>query len=172
MRNLSNGGKFIVACFMFFITVEVLPSPWAIESLVDERAPGFTLRSLDGKEHSLFDFKGKVLILNFWASWCPPCRKEIPELQKLQGLYRGKKVAVVAVSTDRTLADVRAFLAKHPLTITVLHDSELKVWRKYKVFSLPTSFLIDGKGTIVKKFLGKTDWMSPEIKRQIDELLF
>ncbi len=157
---------------MFFITVEVLPSPWAIESLVDERAPGFTLRSLDGKEHSLFDFKGKVLILNFWASWCPPCRKEIPELQKLQGLYRGKKVAVVAVSTDRKLADVRAFLAKHPLTITVLHDSELKVWRKYKVFSLPTSFLIDRKGTIVKKFLGKTDWMSPEIRRQIDELLF
>ncbi len=159
--------------FVFFLllSTEALPDPWAIESIIGKRAPYFSLKGRDGREYSIIDFRGYVVVLNFWASWCPPCRKEIPALERLQKDYLGKRLKVITVSTDSRKADLDSFLKKYPIGLPVLHDSELKVWRKYRVFSLPTTFLIDREGIIIERFMGGRDWASPEMKAMIDKLL-
>jgi len=174
-RSFMRGTRLLrgTILFVFFLllSAELLPDPWAIEAIIGKRGPYFSLMGRDGREHSIVDFEGNVVVLNFWASWCPPCRKEIPALERLQKDYREKRLKVITISTDSRKADLDAFLKKYPVHLPVLHDSKLKVWRKYRVFSLPTTFLIDRRGVVVERFLGGHDWASPEMKSRINELL-
>jgi peroxiredoxin len=161
----------IVIFFLLTLSVKGFANPWAIDGMIGEKASPFTLKNLSGQEVSLTDFRGKVILLNFWATWCPPCIAEIPRFNKLRKAYAKKNFEIVAVSTDRSLSTARKFIRKHPVSFIVLHDSSIKVSRKYNVFSIPTTFLIDKKGKIIEKFLGGHDWNSPEIRKKIDELL-
>jgi len=161
----------MVIFFLLILAGKGFSNPWAIDDMVDKEASPFTLKDLNGRQVSLVDFRGKVILLNFWATWCPPCISEIPKLDKLRKAYSGKDFEIVAVSTDRSLSTVRKFIKGHPVSFIVLHDEGIKVSRKYNVFSIPTTFLIDKKGRIVEKFLGEYDWTSPGIRKKIDELL-
>ena len=114
------------------------PSPFAGEKLIDRQAPAFELKDVDGNTVSLSSYKGTVVLLNFWATWCPSCREEFPSLNKLSRQLKNKKFSVIAVSIDRSVSDVRDFLKKHPSGFTVLVDHSLSVSRTlYKVFVLP-----------------------------------
>ncbi|RMG04288.1 MAG: TlpA family protein disulfide reductase [Nitrospirae bacterium] len=159
--------------FLFFLllSTQALPTPWAIEEMVGKPAPYFSLKGVDGREYSLTDFAGEVILLNFWASWCPPCRKELPVLEKIEGDYNGKGFRVVTISTDSDRSTLDAFLKKYPVKLIILHDSEMRIWRKYKVFSLPTSFLINRRGIIVDRFFGGHDRAVDELRRRIEEAL-
>lgn len=149
----------------------VPPSPWEIEGLTGKKAPDFTLKDINNRPFNLSSLRGKVVILNFWASWCPPCRAEMPSLNNLYREFRNKGLEVVAISTDRFDSAVKDYISKNPLNITVLIDSDNRVSRQFKVFSIPTTFLIDRNGIIIERYLGEEDWTSPEIKKKIKEVL-
>ena len=148
------------------------PSPFAVDKLSGQRAPDFTLKDINGNSVSLSSFKGKVILLNFWATWCPPCRSEIPSMNKLYQKLKGRGFMILAVSTDRAVVDVKDFLKTMPVNFPVVVDYNLTVSRSlYKVFMLPTTFLIDRKGVIVEKYFGDQDWTEPEIVKEIESLL-
>jgi peroxiredoxin len=149
------------------------PSPYAVEKLSGQKAPDFVLKDINGNPVSLSSFKGKVVLLNFWATWCPPCRAEIPSMNKLQQMLKNKGLVILAVSTDRAVVDVKDFIKNNPIAFTVVVDYNLTVSRSlYKVFMVPTTFIIDKKGVIVEKYFGEQDWTDPDIIKEIEALLF
>lgn len=119
-----------------------------------KKAPGFTLSNTDGKQVKLSDFRGKIVILNFWATWCPPCREEIPGFVKLQKEYKNDLV-ILGVSLDTgSKGDVVPFMKKFKMNYPVLFGST-EVVRDYGgIQSIPTTFIIDQKGNIVNNFIG------------------
>ena len=147
------------------------PAPWEIDEIIGQEAPAFTLEDLDGNSVSLQDYKGKVLLINFWATWCPPCKDEIPSLNQLHKKYSGKDFAVIGISTDDKKKAIVKFIKKHKVDFIIPHDKDGKIMREYKVFSLPTSFLIDKQGNIVEKFLGPHDWVEKDFLKKIDNLM-
>jgi peroxiredoxin len=150
------------------------PAPaWAFgaDSLVGSRAPEFALRDMQGKYVSLTALRGKVVVLNFWATWCPPCRKELPGLERLRREYAGRGLAVVAVSTDSTERGIRKFLAETPLSLRVVHDRDGRISQLYGVFSLPTTFVIDRRGIVMRHYIGEQDWGSPRVRSSLENLL-
>lgn len=159
----------IVTTFLF-LTAEA-PSPWAMEELAGNRAPDFTLKDLSGSSVSLSSFRGKVVLINFWASWCPPCREEMPSLDRLYNAYKSKGLVVLAVATDKRISDVKSYMSKYPRDFLVLPDPDLKISRLYKVFSMPTTFLIAKDGGVIKRYLGEEEWDSPEIRKEIEKAL-
>ncbi|MGE5893593.1 MAG: TlpA family protein disulfide reductase [bacterium] len=167
-------GWFFIVLMLLVCSVPVYgehTSPWKLDDLTGFPAPDFNLATLDGKSYTLADFRGRVIFLNFWTTWCPPCREEIPDLNELSKKYNKKDFVIVAISTDispRTLTD---FLKKYPVEYLVLHDPESKAARNYKAYSLPASFLIDRNGKIVERFLGSEKWMGRDFLKKIDSLL-
>lgn len=120
-------------------------------------APSFTLKDLDGNEVSLGDYKGKKILLNFWASWCPPCRAEMPDMESFYQNYKDKGYVVIAVnaaSTEKNSQDAPAFVKKNDLTFPVLVDEKGSINARYNVMSLPTSYFIDSDGVIRNKVIG------------------
>ena len=123
-----------------------------------EPAPSFTLKDLNGENVSLSDFSGKVVILDFWATWCPPCKAEIPHFVELSEQYQGKGLAIVGVSLDREGVDVvKPFVQKFGIEYPVL-ISDGQVTKAYGgINSIPTTFVIDSAGNIRKKYVGYRD---------------
>jgi len=137
-------------------------------------APDFTLPSLDGRTVRLSDFRGKkVVFLNFWATWCGPCRAEMPSMQTLYEEFQGKDFEMLAVSVDRYGSDkpVQNFTEERRLTFPVLLDRDGSTQTRYGVYGIPTTLLVDKSGTIVKKEVGARDWSTPEIKAEIERLI-
>ncbi len=146
-------------------------SPMEIEKLNKSSAPEFSLKNLNGKSIALSSFKGKIVLLNFWASWCPPCLAEMPSFKKVYGEMKSRGLEVIAVSADKSVNETREFTDKKGFDFAILMDENRAVTKQYKVFSLPTTFLIDRKGIIIEKFFGEYDWSSPEMKKKIEKLL-
>lgn len=119
----------------------------------------------------LAKFHGKVVYLDFWASWCIPCRKSFPWMNTLQGRYKDKGFEVIAIALDESPADVAAFLKKYPVTFTIGFDREGKSAEAYGVKVMPTSYLIDKKGFIIKTYQGSTKKYQKEIETTIERLL-
>ena len=137
-----------------------------------ERAQEFTLNSVDNNTVSLSDYHGKVVLLNFFATWCPPCREELPSVQKLSKQLAGKKFAVVAVAIDRDdPGGIASFVKNNKYTFTVLTDSDNSVANKYGVSAVPTVLLIDRKGNIANRIVGGRDWSSDESIKMIKALI-
>lgn len=123
----------------------------------------FTLPDLSGKPIKLSDYRGKVVMLNFWATWCPPCRSEMPTMQKLHEKMAQKPFAIVAVNLERGAGDeVRRFVAKNGYTFKVLLDDQGEISSRYSIYSIPTTFIIDKKGKVVDKLIGARDWLSDD----------
>lgn len=136
-------------------------------------APGFTLKDMDEVEHSLKDYSGKVVLINFWATWCPPCLREIPSLERLYQNYQDKDFAVLAVNQMETGDHVFAFTGQLDVdpSFTILFDRESKVSQSYRVNGLPTSFLVDKKGKIRFRAVGGREFDHPEVEKQINQLM-
>jgi len=131
----------------------------------------FLLPDLEGKKHKLSDYRGKVLLVNFWASWCPPCIHEMPELQKLQAHFTGKPFAVVSINVGEQKDKVSQFVRSLRLDLPVLLDARSKTYKHWQVSILPTSFLIDSSGRIRYRIRGNPGWDNTEILTTIDEML-
>jgi len=136
-----------------------------------ESAPDFTLTGLSGEKVRLSDFRGKVILLNFWASWCPPCREEIPALVSLEKAMAGKDFRMLAVAIDKGGRDaIVEFFRRQGVTLPVLLDSDGSVGKTYGITGVPETFVIDKKGTIRKKIIGPIDWSDISVIRYLDNL--
>jgi peroxiredoxin len=138
---------------------------------VGEPVPDFELPDLDGRAKRLMDFRGQVVVLNFWATWCPPCVDEMPSLEKLHGSLASKGLAVVAVSVDERFSDIVDFVKSYGVTFTILHDNGRKIARSYQSFKYPETYIIDRNGRLKSKVIGPRDWVSPSVIRDMVELL-
>ncbi|GIN60913.1 hypothetical protein J27TS8_09060 [Robertmurraya siralis] len=124
----------------------------------EERAPSFAITTLDGEDVTLDDYKGKKVLLNFWATWCPPCRKEMPDMQQLYEENRDDDFVVLAVNmtnTEKKRSDVVQFVDHYQLSFPILMDENGKVAQQYEILSYPTSFFIDSDGVIRGKIVGE-----------------
>lgn len=137
----------------------------------DPKPPPLTLRDLSGKTHRLADYRGQVVLVNFWATWCPPCVHEMPSMQRLQENMRGRKFVILAVNMGESEEDVRAFMKKIGVNFPVLMDKDGEALRAWKVFAFPTSFVIGPSGDIRYSLFGAIDWDSPEVIEKIQALL-
>jgi peroxiredoxin len=115
---------------------------------VGESAPSFTLVDLDGNQVSLSNFRGKAVFVNFWATWCPPCRAEMPEMEAVYQEYKNKDVVVIGVNVLESEDDVRQFVEQGGYSWTFLLDVSGEVAANYEVVSIPASFFIDREGII------------------------
>ena len=149
--------------------------------VVGSTAPDFSAFDLGGTSRSLNDYRGKVVLLNLWATWCAPCKAEMPSMQRLYELIQDEGFQVLAVSVDRPPADhdptnplggeLRAFAESFGLTFTILHDPSGDISATYQTVGLPGSFVVDREGIIVKKISGPMDWDEPENVQLIRSLL-
>lgn len=134
-------------------------------------APDFALPDLEGNVHRLGDFRGQVVVLNFWATWCPPCIDEMPSLEKLHQAFAERGVAVLAVSVDERFSDVPKFVGKLGLTFSILYDEGKKTSRKYQTFKYPETYILDREGRLKSKVVGPRDWAAPSVIRDMVDLL-
>lgn len=143
-----------------------------LEAVADHpAAPDFTLVDPDGKKVSLKDFRGKVVFVNFWATWCEYCRDEMPAMQRLYQEFRGKGFEIVGVNVKDKRADAMAFVKKVRVTYPIVLDPEGEVGLLYGAFGLPLSYLIDRKGTVLARLFGPADWYSPGARQLIKTLV-
>ncbi|HZP46602.1 MAG TPA: TlpA disulfide reductase family protein [Candidatus Binataceae bacterium] len=135
-------------------------------------APNFTLTGLDGKSVSLAGLRGKVVFLNVWATWCPPCRSEMPSIESLYRAFRQQPDFVtLAVSEDTNPKAAAQYIRKNNFNFPVLLDPRNTVGEAYNVSGLPESFVIGRDGRIVAHHVGPYDWSNPDIRSALEDLL-
>jgi thiol-disulfide isomerase/thioredoxin len=134
-------------------------------------APPLRLPDLDGKVTDLRDLVGQVVLVNFWATWCPPCVEEIPSLERLKTLREQQGLAVVTVDVGEEPAEIREFLADKPVSFPVLLDPDALAFAGWNVYAFPTTFLLDRQHRIRYAVFGALHWDSPEVLRTVDQLL-
>lgn len=133
--------------------------------------PPFALEDTDGKTHRLSDYRGKVILVNFWATWCPPCVKEMPAMQRLRTKLGEKAFRILALNVADDEESVRDFVHKAKLNFSILMDREGAVGRDWRVYALPASFVLNAKGDITHRLYGALEWDSPEVVALIESLL-
>jgi cytochrome c biogenesis protein CcmG, thiol:disulfide interchange protein DsbE len=129
---------------------------------VGTSAPDFTIQDSDRKV-SLDEFRGKIVVLNFWATWCPPCVDEMPSLVQMQQKMKGKGVEVLAISVDVDQSAYQNFLKSYKIDLLTVRDPSQKSNNLYGTFKFPETYIIDRRGVLRRKFVGPIDWGQPEI---------
>ncbi len=129
---------------------------------VGKAAPDFTVKDSD-RTVTLSQLKGQVVVLNFWATWCPPCIEEMPSLVRMQQRMQSKGVTVLAVSVDVDESNYRRFLKDHNVNLLTVRDPDQKSNGLYGTFKFPETYIIDRNGVMRRKFIGAVDWTEPEI---------
>lgn len=169
MKRIIFSMMLVILASLTFMDASV----WAADKNAKKlkSAPNFTTTNIMTNESiTLSKYKGKVTLVNFWATWCPPCKAEIPSLNRLYEHYDGK-IAVIAISVDR--ADdtkIMDFAKANNMQFDIAHDTDIIV-RAYKIDPIPTTFILDKNGKIVKKMVGSVEWDSKEAYDFFDELL-
>jgi len=135
-------------------------------------APDFSLTDLSGNAHRLSDFRGKVVFLNLWTTWCPPCRMEMPAMEALYRHMKGRDFVILAVSADEDGANaVAPFVKKLGLSFTVLLDPTGSVSARYGITGYPETFVINQEGDIIEHFVGPAEWQSPTMEHYFLKLI-
>jgi thiol-disulfide isomerase/thioredoxin len=133
--------------------------------------PPLELVDLEGKQHRLADYRGKAVLVNFWATWCVPCRDEMPSIERLRASLEGRPFAVLAVNLAEPQSRIRGFLEKVPVRFTVLLDSDTKTAKAWQAKLLPATYIIGPDGAIRYRHLGELDWSRPEVRAVIVDLM-
>lgn len=134
-------------------------------------AEDFVLNDSSGVSHSLSQYLGKVVIVNFWASWCPPCVHEMPSMTRLNDDLSDQPFSILAINLGEAPDDIKRFLNTYPVSFPILLDPQQKLTKKWKVFAFPTSYLLDKNGTIRYSVAGGIDWNSTESRKVVNSLL-
>ncbi len=176
MNTLRNGFCWLAALALWFAagaapaaergktqTLPPLDKPFA--------APDFALKGEDGKTYRLSDYRGKVVVLNFWATWCPPCRYEMPSMERAHRKTKGEDIAILAVNVGEDETTVFAFTGQYPVSFPLPLDRDGSVIAKYPVIGLPTTFIIDPRGLVTHRAIGSREWDDDTLIRQLREWL-
>ena len=158
---------------LYFILFGNRPGPRVdFRSAVGVAAQDFELPALRGDSVKLSDYRGKVVFLNIWATWCPPCREEMPSMESLYQRLKGREFEMLAVSIDRDGEKVVSpFAAKYGLTFPVLLDPDSKTYRLYGLTGVPESFIVDKSGVVIYKIIGPQNWMKKEWLDYFDRII-
>lgn len=150
--------------FAFILTLTVLSSCYSGSRppRIGTPAPDFVVQDADHKVE-LRDFRGNIVVLNFWATWCAPCVEEMPSLTQLQQRFKNDGVTVVGVSVDVDNEGYHKFLKDHKIDFLTVRDPDQKANNLYGTFKFPETYIIDRKGIVRRKFIGAVDWSQPEI---------
>lgn len=130
-------------------------------------APDFVLKSEDSKTYRLADYRGQVVILNFWATWCPPCRYEMPSMERAWKQIKGKGIVILAINVGEDEDTIFAFTGTYPVTFPLLMDRDGTVIKKYPVIGLPTTYIINPKGLVTHRAIGTREWEHPQLLEQL-----
>lgn len=134
-------------------------------------APELRAQDLAGVPKTLADYRGKVVLLNFWASWCPPCLREMPSMERLRVKMAGRPLEIVALNSAEAPEEVNAYLARMKLGFPILLDPDGSNTKRWKVFALPTTFMLDAEGRVRFVLTGPTEWDEGEALGIIESLL-
>jgi len=137
--------------------------------IAGDSAPEFTITTDNGRTVSVPNFGGKLLVLNFWATWCPPCVEETPSLSQLAAQYGDKGVVVLGISVDRDENAYRKFLDKYKPAFMTVRESKLHA--EYGTFMYPETYIIDAKGKVVEKYAEAVDWTNPKVASLLNSML-
>jgi peroxiredoxin len=137
---------------------------------IGQKAPEFSIKDQAGKVVKLSDYRGKVVFLNFWGTWCQPCVEEMPEMETLYRKLKDRKFQMLAISIDSDIDDVNEFYKQHGLTLPTLLDPGHQVSSLYKVYKFPETFLIDANGYVVKH-TWQEHWADPRIVAIVENLV-
>jgi peroxiredoxin len=133
--------------------------------------PALELDDIDGKTHRLADYRGKAVLINFWATWCKPCRDEMPSIERLRTSLEGKPFAVLAVNVGESANAARAFAATLPLGFPLLLDRDTRASRAWGARVLPATFLVGPDGVARFSYLGELDWAQPEVRTLVEKVM-
>jgi thiol-disulfide isomerase/thioredoxin len=125
---------------------------------------------MDGKTHALSDYKGKIVVVNFWATWCPPCRFEMPSMERAQALTADNDVVFLGINVGEDADTIFTFTADYPVTFPLLMDINSEIIEQYPVVGLPTTYVIDTEGHMVYQAIGTRDWDNATIVEQLKAL--
>lgn len=158
--------------FYLVIPVLYLYATATMAEHLDEISPTCSLTTLEGTPaHNLQELKGKVVYMDFWASWCPPCIKSFPFLNELENQLKEQGLQVIGVNLDEKVADAQAFLASHPVDFSIVADPSKQCAKSFEVMAMPTSYLIDRKGNIRHIHRGFRSGETEELRALISQLL-
>jgi peroxiredoxin len=129
------------------------------------------LLDINGHQITVSEFKGKIVFLNFWTTWCPECRTEMPSMEKLHRRLKGKDFAMIAIDLQEPVSRVKTFLKKYPLTFTILLDTRGKIARQFGIRAIPTTYILDKNGGIIGKALGSRHWDRKESMTLFEHLI-
>jgi cytochrome c biogenesis protein CcmG/thiol:disulfide interchange protein DsbE len=136
-----------------------------------DTAPNFKVTAEDGKTVSRDSFGGKILVLNFWASWCPPCVTETPSLEQFAREFGPQGVVVLGISQDRREDRYRQFIEHFHITFETARDPGADIAASYGTFQIPETYLIDRNGKVIEKVISNQDWMDPEFLARVRKML-
>jgi thiol-disulfide isomerase/thioredoxin len=134
------------------------------------KTPALKLAEADGRQRSISEWRGKTVIVNFWATWCEPCRDEMPSLERLKSRMAGKPFDILAVNVGESPERVARFTQEVPVTFPIVYDRDSSVARSWKVRGYPTSYVLGPDGRIRYYFVGELDWSHDEIVRVIESI--
>ncbi|MBT3054365.1 MAG: TlpA family protein disulfide reductase [Candidatus Thiodiazotropha sp. (ex Codakia orbicularis)] len=132
--------------------------------------PTFRLHDLEGRNHQLLDYRGRVLIVNFWASWCVPCRRELPSMNRAWTALRPKGIAMLAINLGDDAEAVKEFLYDFPIDFPVLLDHRGRISQRWQVRGLPTTLVLNQRGEIVYRAVGEREWDDAVLLHQLQTL--
>lgn len=134
------------------------------------QAPDFVLNDLDGNQHRLSDYRGRVIIVNFWATWCPPCRAEMPSMQRAWEQLEKEGILMLGIDVGEDEDTIFQFTASYPVEFPLLMDSDSSVINQWPVRGVPTTFVVDPKGRIVYRAIGGREWDDPSLLALVSAL--
>jgi len=143
----------LLLALVFALYSSIVKDPNVVKAGND--APNFSLPQLDGPAMKLSDLKGKAVVLNFWGTWCEPCKAEMPALQKQYDTYKDKGLVVVGVNIGETPVAIQSFVKQYQVSFPILLDRDLQITKMYRIGPIPTTFFIDRDGEIEEIFIGQ-----------------
>jgi len=164
-----NKHRFLFLFFIFiFIFITLSTSHIYADNLISKlnnvkSASNFKLVDMNGKTHQLSDYKGKPIIVNFWATWCPPCREELPSMNRGWEKIKSEGIAMLAINVGEDEDTIFTFTGDYPIDFTILLDQSGAVAQQWPIKGLPTTFVVDPQGRIVYRAIGGRDWGSDKL---------
>jgi peroxiredoxin len=134
-------------------------------------APNFALKNSEGETVRLSDYRGNLVFLNFWATWCGPCIDELPAMMEMNQTFAGRRFEMLGISFDTSWDEVNGYLDEHGFELSTVLDPSQSMRQEYRTTGVPETFLIDGNGTVLKKYIGGMQWASPNMIAEVEEFL-
>lgn len=161
--------KHLLFTIFIFLMIFLLSGCGKLSDKTTQKSPDFTLESLDGERITLSSFAGQIVVLNFWATWCPPCREEMPDFQATYEKYKDRGVVFLGIDIAENRAEVESFIRDYGITYTILLDFSSEVANLYGINAIPTTYILDIDGTVLFSQVGalSADQLSAQIERAL-----